>query len=474
MASSIFNAAITFQCTPREILNITDMSAIFKVLTTRELALIIWLILLLCAVLFQSKLRYHVKEILKTAFHPQLLPLYGTFLIYVMATVALLRVVGFWDSSLLKDTVFWLLFSAMNLFFGISFNLDKIRDGRYFGGLIKDNLKSSISVEFLINLYSFRLWIELVMLPIMALLVMTNTYAELSSKRDDGYKKAHSCLNYLLGIIGLIYIGYAIYKTIGDPKAVFSVAVGKELLLPLLLMLLFIPYLYALALYFKFETMFIANNVLFKDKARADRLWIKFYTLFYGNFSFKRVHRIWRNLGVLAYENNVNYRAYIKRVASAPAYKKLAITNIMSIGLFNDIDACCKSLLSLGLGEFNEWNKPDGFDSFYCSTAYYIIVPEGYSNISLSLEGDEQHIHQLELSLSIIGSEEREVSILKFNEFVHGIFKRLSLQMAPHIHETISESKNFSFSNDIYSVELLCEANERMERFDLSLRSMRL
>jgi hypothetical protein len=163
----------------------------------------------------------------------------------------------------------------------------------------------------------------------------------------------------------------------------------------------------------KYEMMFIANNKIFRDRTKIERLKIKFFVLYYGNFNFNRVHRIWKELSLLAFEENVNYREYVELIASAPAYKKEPITNKMKIALFNDIDTCCQLLATLGLGEFSEWNKLHSSDEFYCSPSYCKITPYGLSNLLLSLQGEELHIHKLELSLSIFIAQKRKMKRYK-------------------------------------------------------------
>lgn len=133
-------------------------------------------------------------------------------------------------------------------------------------------------------------------------------YSENSAKTNKEHKKVSSCLNQLLGIIGIIYVVFALYKTISEFKTVLWIDVSKQFILPAILTVSSIPYFWALALYMKYESMFVANNVMFKDRNKAERLKIKIYALYYGRFSFKRVHRIWRKMGFIAYEENVDYR----------------------------------------------------------------------------------------------------------------------------------------------------------------------
>ena len=442
------------------------MSYLFNIFSNRELSLFIWFITLFTALLIWSKGRYHLKMITKATFAFKLVILYISAIIYISATVLLLWILNFWDITLLKDTIIWFLFSALGIFYSLS----KVKDASYFGQLIKGSISFTIIIEFFINLYTFSLLAELVILPCLVFLSILSAFSEISAKKNKEHKKVHTCLNQLLGIVGLIYIGFALYKTIMEFKTVPWIDVSKQFFLPVILTFLSIPYFWALAIYMKYENMLVANNKIFKGRSKIERLKINFYILYYGNFNFERIHRIWKKIGLLVYEEEVNYRIYIKQMASPPAYKKSPIISKMKIKLFNDIDACCRILSELKLGEFSEWNKLHYSDEFYCSTSYYSIRPYGLSNLLLSLLGEELHIHQLELSLSIHSVKEREEAILKFKECTEEIFRILSLQVS-HTSTSILKGESYNFSNNFFSIELAIEVIEKVESFVLVIKS---
>ncbi len=443
------------------------MNILFELFSTRELASIIWFIILFIVLLIWDTGRGNLKGVVKAAFAPALVISYISLIIYIFVIIVLLCKCGYWDIFLLKDTIIWLLFIALGVFLGLS----NVRDSSYFWKLFKSGFAATVFIEFFVNLYSFILLVELMLLPFIVFLTVLTVYSEHSSKTNKEHKKVNSCLNQLLSAIGLLYLGFAIYKTIVGFGSVPWGDVSKQFFLPILLTTLTIPYFWILALWMKYENMFIGNNLIFRDKSRIEKLEIKFFVLLYGNFNFKRVHRIWKKLGLLAYEEGVSYRKYIRQLASTPAYKKSPVSNKMSIGLFNDIDACYKALSVLNLGEFSEWNKLYGFDEFYCSPSYYTIKPDGLSNLLLSLQGEEKHIHQLELALSIYDSEEREESIQKFIECIESIANILSLQMPIDIYEAIMIGNGFSYSNDEYSVSLTFEINGRVESVVFTITS---
>lgn len=443
------------------------MDCVFKIFSNREIALFIWGLVLLIIILSEIKYRHPFINVIKAAFAPKLFLLNISFAVYVTALVVLLWKFNFWDISHLKDTIVWFLFSAL----GIAYGLHKVRNARYFVELIKSTLSVTIAIQFIVNLHSFPLWLELILLPLTSLLIIISAYAEHSSTSNKEHEKVDSCLKSILTVVGLFYIGYALYKTIADYRFIFTWDTAKQFLLPIILMFLALPYFYILALYMKFESLFATSNVLFRDIRKTERFKIKLYILIYTNFSFNRIFRVWKEIGFLPYEKNVNYRKYIKELASAPAYKKAKITPKMNIELFNDIDACCKALSTLNLGEFSEWNELHGFNEYYCSPSYYKIKPNGLSNLLLSLHGEERYIHRLEFTLNINSQSEREECLIKFEECAEKIFSLLSLKASLGIFTSLMKNEHNGYDINKCTIDLSHEINGQVESFVIIIKS---
>ena len=85
--------------------------------------------------------------------------------------------IHFWNISATKDTILWTLGSA----FGMYFSLNKVaQDENYFNNVILDNLKIVLLLEFVVNLYSFSLPVELIVIPIVSFIVLLNVLYHLN------------------------------------------------------------------------------------------------------------------------------------------------------------------------------------------------------------------------------------------------------------------------------------------------------
>ena len=69
-----------------------------------------------------------------------------------------------WDLSLLKDTLLWYFGVATVMFFSAH---EATRGSRSFRSLVLKNLQFAIVLEFIVNLYVFNIFVELLLVPIL-------------------------------------------------------------------------------------------------------------------------------------------------------------------------------------------------------------------------------------------------------------------------------------------------------------------
>lgn len=222
--SSAANANISsnykYLCNPNFDIRIIEMNNLSNIFSTREIAIFIWFLILLIFAIRTKEVRNSIVRVIKAFFNRKLFLAFCTLLIYILLVVFILSVIGFWDISLLKDTVFWTLFSGIVLFM----NINKIENVNYFSSLIKDNIKVIVIWEFLFNFYTLSLIGELVLIPVVSLFSIMEVFAEHSSKQEENQKKVVTFCKNVLGLIGLGLIVYVVYKTITKYELLFSVS----------------------------------------------------------------------------------------------------------------------------------------------------------------------------------------------------------------------------------------------------------
>ncbi len=199
--------------------------------------------------------------------------MYLLMVFYTMGWVYVFYKLDLWTVDLLKDTIFWILFAGSVTLFKIN---TVSEDKTYFREAVKENIKFTIILEFVGELYNFSLWIELLLVPLVVLIGGMLAIAENQTK----YESAKKFLKFLLsigGIIFLIHIGKELFAHTHDIVTEEHI---KELLLKPALSLLFLPFVYVLSLYMQYQTGFVMISFNIKSpellKYAKYQSWIKF------------------------------------------------------------------------------------------------------------------------------------------------------------------------------------------------------
>jgi hypothetical protein len=207
---------------------------------------------------------------------------------YVLLTVYLLGYIGLWDKSLTKDTVFWFFTVGMVTFFKIN----EAKGFQFFKEIVLDSVKWIVVIEFLINFYTFELWKELILVPIVAFASIMLAFSE----TDKKYKPVERLFRGLFSIVGLALLGYIIYETVAEFQRTFTIQNLKSLVHPVIMTLLFLPFAYMLALFMTYEVLFTRINFLAPDKRVARR--VKRQIILKANLNIERLNRMSKNLNI--------------------------------------------------------------------------------------------------------------------------------------------------------------------------------
>lgn len=232
------------------------MFNLFQKFSNREFAITIWILIAIICVLSQPKIRKSLFQVIKAFFAWKLAISYVIMFAYITLVIIPLNAVGIWKLPHLPVTLLWVLCVA----FVMLFEFSKANDQNFFKDAIKDNLKGLIVLEFLINLYVFDLWVELILVPVFGILGGMIAIAE----TDEKYEIVKKLLNYIMAFIGLTFTGYAIYMVVTDFE---HFATLENFYLPILLSIMFLPFVYFAALYAGYESLFVRLQFFVKDGA---------------------------------------------------------------------------------------------------------------------------------------------------------------------------------------------------------------
>ena len=217
------------------------IQATFK---NREIATGIWLLFAFTLCLFLKNIRSSMWGLLKVSMQRQkvsmqrqLLILFGSLVANITGLCWLLFWLGLWTPDQFASTVLWFLLSGLALT-GRIFSVKE--DEGYFKNLFWNSFKVAGIFEFLVVAYSFSLPVELVLVPFMAFIGLMIGFADI--------KEEHASVKTLFEWIAFAVAVVLLWKSVGSireqPEAFFSTLTGRNFLLPGLLTVGSIPFLY--------------------------------------------------------------------------------------------------------------------------------------------------------------------------------------------------------------------------------------
>jgi hypothetical protein len=236
------------------------MNDVISSVTMREIAAAIWMSALLVWVIAYKPTRSSFKDVLKALFQPVLLMPLGIAALYAAGEIALLHRVGLWSVANLKTTIIWLVTFAFVTMFEVATAKSR-KTG--FGKIVRDIVTITGALVFITELYSFPLVVEMIALPIVTIIVLT---AEMAKRKPEDAPAA-KLLNCIASLIGFCYLGFSLWKTVQSWTTTATWANGLEFLIPILLSLGFLPFLYGWRTYVAYSEMFTTLAVFGLDKA---------------------------------------------------------------------------------------------------------------------------------------------------------------------------------------------------------------
>jgi len=253
----------------------------FSALNNRQIAIAVWIFIAIIWAVTNSKIRKSLFHVTKAVFAWKLTISYLLMFTYITAIIMVLRTVGIWKMSHLPITVMWGVFVA----FVMLFEFSKANDPKFFRNAFKNNLKILIILEFVINLYVFDLWIELLIIPFSAILGGMIAISE----TDKKYEITKKFLNFIMSLMGLLCIGYASYMVITDFKHFATIKNLESFYLPILFSITFIPFVYFSALYSGYENLFIRLGFFIDDSSVLK--YAKMRTIFAFNLNLWKLNK---------------------------------------------------------------------------------------------------------------------------------------------------------------------------------------
>lgn len=176
--------------------------------------------------------------------------------------------VGVWYPSMITGTVVWFVSSAVALLVNIS----KVwGEPTFFRRKSLSLLAPTVFVEYLANLYAFNFFVEILLQPILAILVMLSSVA---SKEPQSRPVKHLA-DTLLALASMAVIGFAVFQFVSlwdQPDASILVL---NFALPVWLTIGILPFIYIMAAYAAYKSSFRRIGFFLSESDNRSRQRVK-------------------------------------------------------------------------------------------------------------------------------------------------------------------------------------------------------
>ena len=237
-----------------------------EALNGREWATVVWFGVFVAWALSRRDTRGHIVTIVRIPFSRVVFPRAALMLAYIAGTVFAAYRLGMWEARLVGATLAWVAASAAVGFFKVT---EIPNDQHYFHSAFSRAVAITILIDAYINLFVAPFWIEVCLLPTVALVYMLKAVGE----TKDEFENTRGCFNALAGLIGLGLLTFATIHWIGAVSIPSLPRLAKSLILPLWLNLALIPLSYLIALQLVYQSAFVdvasASNATPATRRRA-------------------------------------------------------------------------------------------------------------------------------------------------------------------------------------------------------------
>lgn len=182
------------------------------------------------------------------------------FMFYIFIELVILHKYFYWNISLLKDTIIWIIAAYF-----LIMKHSKLVEKKYFiRTILFDTLKFIAIYEFIVNLYTFNFIFEFIMTTIITLLILMQTVMKYEKQESD-IKLLNKVVNFILVSFTIVVIYLTINSIYNEYQNIVVLDQVKKFFLPFLLTLLYLPFYYLVLIIIKYESIFVIIDLYQKN-----------------------------------------------------------------------------------------------------------------------------------------------------------------------------------------------------------------
>ena len=206
-----------------------------NILSSREWAIVTWIIIYLCITIFVLKVDF--TDVFKSFFNKKLNILWISILLYNLFLTIILSFSRYWNNIYIKDIVLWVVFSCITSTISI-FDKNKIFS---FKKLIVINITVSALLEFILSELTLSYYLELFLIGI----ILPTNFLFLVSQTKLEYKVTENVLKKFLSLLNFIFFVYILRELYKSFNFLLSQETWFKFLIPFIYSILCCPLYYA-------------------------------------------------------------------------------------------------------------------------------------------------------------------------------------------------------------------------------------
>lgn len=205
------------------------------ILSSREWAILTWIIIYLCFNIFKFKV--NLLDVLKSLFNKKLNILWITMLLYNIFITIILSYSRYWKKIYIKDIVFWIVFSCVVSTINI---FDSKKEKFSFKKIILANVTVSALIEFIISELTLSYCLEFILIGIFIFI----NFLYLISQTSLEYKTAENVLKKILSLLNFIFFIYILVELYKSFNLLLTQETWFKFLIPFIYSILCCPLYY--------------------------------------------------------------------------------------------------------------------------------------------------------------------------------------------------------------------------------------
>jgi hypothetical protein len=234
-------------------------------LDTREFATLLWVLVGIGLAGLVPNVRKSLIGALTSLLHWKILGVLVAFCGYVLLIVWLLSQMNLWNAVLISETVFWLCLTGFVVLFRAAAGAGT---DDFFARTLRGALAVSVLLEFVLGLRPLNVVLELLLQPVLFVLAGVAAFGQ---RTPDGREISAFAQGLFFSVL-VFLIGYTVVGLVNGATDVASYDAFLEFILPILMTMAVVPFVYAVAFAFTLEQLFMRIDFNMPDNNLVRRL----------------------------------------------------------------------------------------------------------------------------------------------------------------------------------------------------------